>query len=456
MKLKSISYTVATAIMLALGMQSCRDFVEVDTYSDRTLTRTSDYQYVMNNSTNFAVTVMLPLISSDDLASYAADVSNTWQYSPEYYNAFTWAANYYGDNQKDGAWLSLYKQIYVCNEVLYGVMGSKDGTTEMKNSVAAEAKVQRAFAYFTLANLYSPVYNPASADTQMGLPLLLTPSLVKNLSRVSLQKIYEAILDDLLTAVAHLPNYPAYNYHPSKLAAYTLLSRTYLAMRNFTESAKYADLALALDPQLNDLQQYKGKKSSFPRTLDDPEIILQKKAAAQTFNAPLNPELVSLYDANDLRFQMFLGMNSYLKGYTYLWPSFHSPNYIELGLKVPEIILNRAEVYAREGNAEKTADMLNKLRVKRFEANKYVALQASDIKDDLLQAVINERRREFVGTDIRWFDQRRLNMDPAYAKTVTREYKGTTYKLEPNSPRYVYPIEASLLVDNPEIGQSPR
>jgi hypothetical protein len=125
-------------------------------------------------------------------------------------------------------------------------------------------------------------------------------------------------------------------------------------------------------------------------------------------------------------------------------------------LNSPEIILNRAEVYARQNNVAKVVELLNLLRKKRFAASKYIALSPTDISGDLLQSVVDERRREFVGTDLRWYDMRRLTLDGNYFKPVSRTLNGQTYTLTASSPRLIYPINQEVLTLNPEIGQNPR
>ncbi|MCW2263166.1 MULTISPECIES: RagB/SusD family nutrient uptake outer membrane protein [Sphingobacterium] len=450
-----ISYKIVFAglfLCSAMITTSCRKFVEVDTFSSRTLKYTTDYEALINNSSNFGTSYILPLVTGDDVDTKVEAVQNSW--STDFQNAFIWSAQFFSQEQQDGGWNNLYKQVQISNTILNGVFESENGTLEAKNRIAAEAKVHRAFAYLALVNQYAPIYNPAQASTQMGVPLLLTPDLFQNLARASLQKVYDQIISDLTSAVDYLPNYPTFNYHPSKIAIYGLMSRTYLFMRDFEKAAGYADLALALSPKLNDLQVYKGNISTFPRLLVDPEVLFSKTSAG-SFMAPINPDLVNLYQATDLRFQMWLGTNVFFQGYQYVRPNFTYQG-IYVGVKVPEILLNRAELYARAGNLEKTVEFLNKLRINRFEKTNYIPLQIVDISGDPLQAVINERRREFVGTDLRWFDMRRLTLDSGYYKSVTRTYKGVNYTLEASSARFVYPINQDILNLNPEIGQNPR
>ncbi|WP_286862683.1 MULTISPECIES: RagB/SusD family nutrient uptake outer membrane protein [Sphingobacterium] len=440
-----------------LFVSSCRKFVEVDQYDKRTLKTTDDYLYLLNNKSNFESSYVLPLITSDNIApEVALSASSAW--GENYQRAYIWNAYFYVDNQQDVAWNNLYKQIYIANEILGGVMESQNGTTAQKLAVAAEARVHRAFAYYALANQYAPIYDPTKAEGQQGLPLLLTADLFQNLSRVSLARIYEQIVTDLSTATENLSNYPTFNYHPSKIAAYALLSRVYLTMRNFEESGRYADLALALDPTVYNLEDY-TKEVTFPRLIDDKEVLLSKVSAGYVLG-PLNPELISLYREGDLRLKLFIGNDAgTYKGYKYMKPVFNSSGYTNnsyVGLSSPEILLNRAEVYARQNNSAQVVALLNLLRKKRFAADKYVALTAADVSGDLLQSVIDERRREFVGTDLRWYDMRRLTLDGSYFKAVSRTFNGQTYTLTASSPRLVYPINQEVLTLNPEIGQNPR
>lgn len=443
---------VATCLLALISAESCREYVEVDTYSSRTLKYTTDYQYLLNNSSNFSSSYILPMVTSDHVATTLETVHTTW--NTEFQNAYVWAEQFYNSNQSDIGWNNMYTHIYTANEILDGVMDSENGSEQEKNSIAAEAKVHRAFAYLSLVNQYAPIYTPGQASSQQGLPLLTKPDLFQDLSRATLQKVYDQIITDLSTALDFLPNYPTWNYHPSKIAVYTLLSRVYLITRDFELAGEYADLALALAPGLNDLQVYKDITSGHPVLLEDPEVLLSKTASG-TFNAPVNPELIALYDEHDLRLQMWLGYSNSLQGYQYIRPNFTYQG-IYIGVRTPEIILNRAEVYARSGNLEKTVEMLNKLRIARFETANYVALTPADISADPLQFVIDERRREFVGTDIRWYDMRRLTLDAGYYEPVVRIYNDVSYTLEANSPRFVYPISEGILELNPEIGQNPR
>jgi len=448
--MKNITYKICLGLFLVAISSSCRKYVEVEQYGERTLKYTEDFQYLINNRLNFEGSYILPLVTNDDMAT--TDMNHQNSMSAEIKSAYVWAPVYYGDTQTDIGWNNLYQCIYTCNEILFSVMSSQNGTEVQKKTIYAEALVQRAFAYLMLANQYAEVYDPSKAS-QIGIPLLTSPDLFQKLDRSNLKKVYDQVLSDLDQAIPSLPNTGSNNGHASKVSAYALLSRTHLFMRNFALAGEFADKALAINSSLNTLESYIGKTATFPRRHEDPEVLLSRTSAGR-FLSELNPELLNLFPAGDVRLELFTGTTAGVPGRAYIRPNFNEFS-SHTGLSVPEMILNRAEVYAREANVSKTLELLNKLRKTRIKAAVYQDLVISD-PAGLLAAVINERRREFMGTGLRWFDQRRLNLDAGFAKPYVRTFQGQQYTLSPGSNRYIYPIAPAILDLNPEIQQSPR
>jgi hypothetical protein len=142
---------------------------------------------------------------------------------------------------------------------------------------------------------------------------------------------------------------------------------------------------------------------------------------------------------------------------TYTGRGFGIPRYsqttgINVGVSVPEMYLIAAECYARLGQTQKAIDNLNIVRAKRYKSGQSYQVSASTSKE-ALDLVLVERQKEFIGKGFRWFDQKRLNLDPVYQKTYTRVFKGQTYTLAPNSAGYVFPINQNYIDLNPELGK---
>ena len=76
--------------------------------------------------------------------------------------------------------------------------------------------------------------------------------------------------------------------------------------------------------------------------------------------------------------------------------------------------------------------------------------------EKLLNLILDERRRECICEGTRWFDLKRLNKDPRFAKTITHTLYGETYTLEPDDNHYVLPIPLIVTNQNPLIEQNPR
>lgn len=451
--------TIYLFIAAALVFSGCRKYVEIEQPGMRTLYRTDDYQAIMNNTQVLELTCYYPELASDEVN--IKDENFQTGMVTQNANAYIWANNIFGDFS-DGDWDNLYHQIYYCNLVTTGIASSQGGTDVQKQGILAQALVHRAYAYFTLVNIYAKQYDPATAASDPGVPVLLQPDFTSSLARKSVKDVYDLVINDLKSALPGLPNTGAYSIYPSQAAVYGVLARVALQQGDYVNAEKYADSALTRQNTLLNLEDYASGQTLFPLKLQNPEIIFEKRMTTpQAAIFPLSDELLNLFDTLDLRYKMYTtpGANFPQRPFTggrgYYEP-FITQEGVYTGICVPEMMLIAAECEARAGNSTAAVDGLNALRKHRFKAAEYKAFTVPANKADMLQMVINERRRELMGRCFRWFDQKRLFKDPAFAKTVTRTFLGQTYTLAPNSPAYVFPIANIYIQQNPEITQNPR
>ncbi|MBB6239644.1 hypothetical protein HDC90_004302 [Pedobacter sp. AK013] len=445
---------------LAITLASCRKYVEIDQLSIRTLKYTSDFRNTMNNNNVLEGTFSYPILSGDDTEIMDATRQNTL--GDILSNVYTWAPKYTSESQSDGDWEKQYKTIYVCNQVLDGVLASQNGTEAEKQKIYAEALVHRAYAYLILVNMYGKQYNGTTAATDLGVPLLTTPNLYAKLNRAPVAEVYTQILKDLRISISRLPAVADYNVRPAKVSAYAVFAKTYLSMRDFNNAALYADSALALQNGLLDLKAYENAAGTIPVRLSNPEIIFSKIANVALPAISISNDLLNSLGTTDLRYKLFTDVRSRFGGqFSTSFTGRASCRYlinefvINNGPTVPEMMLIKAECLARAGNTTDAMTLVNNLRIKRFTTANYTPLTAADA-NDALRIVIEEKRREFFGTGMRWFDQKRLNLDSDFALTKSRNFKGVDYTLQPNSNLYLYPIGDKYILLNPELQQNPR
>lgn len=229
----------------------------------------------------------------------------------------------------------------------------------------------------------------------------------------------------------------------------------------------YADSVLIYRSTLNDLSTITTvSTANYPQRIHDPEILLSKIAyggisAYSPTAMRLSQSVLNLLGTKDKRYTLFTATSAdvlYTGDKDPDGRCFYRDKVLNearnIGPSVPEMMLIKAEYYARNGNSAAAMEWVNKLRVKRFSAADYTPLEATDANDALVK-VINERHREFFCRMLRWWDMRRLKDDSLFQMTLTRTLSGTTYTLEPSSNRYVFPIPSYQVVLNPEMEQNP-
>jgi tetratricopeptide (TPR) repeat protein len=463
-------YLIYIGILSTL-LTSCDNYVDIKTEGKLIPEETVNYRYLLQGAGTFNRTYSLVDVAADDVVmrdDHAAYFNK--YYSSAYYKPFLktykWSDEIYATGETDSDMNSLYAALYTCNVIISEVMTSKNGTDAERLAIKGEAQVHRAFIFLTLVNVFGKAYDPATATTDLGIPLLTKPTVTDNITRASVKEVYDLIIKDLTEAIASglKPVQTGRNVaYPSKAAAYGLLARTNLYMGNYAEALQNAESALALQNSLLNLEDYQSLGDySWPRTYQDPEIMLSKESSAYMYS-PLvlsfSDEFLNTFDTRDLRYQLYtrplsvMTYGSLTQGRAYCKESL-SGDARNAGPTVPEMYVIKAECEARAGNAGTAMNTINTLRKKRFKASDYTDLTAVDANDALLK-VLAERRRELMGRGgFRWADLKRLNKDPRFAKTITRTYLTESFTIEPNGNRYEFPFASIYFDYAPDLKQN--
>jgi starch-binding outer membrane protein, SusD/RagB family len=137
--------------------------------------------------------------------------------------------------------------------------------------------------------------------------------------------------------------------------------------------------------------------------------------------------------------------------------------YTRMGIELPDLLLMRAELEARENNLTSAVTDVQTLRNNRIPpAVAGVPAATQTNQTALIQFIISERTREFAETGARWFDMRRLSNDPLFPNVSTATHKlynddagdtFTTFTLTP--ARLTLRIPPYYLSQNPGMVDNP-
>src|SRR5882757_760393 len=278
-------YLVFTAALLT-GMISCKKYTEITPKGAFVPTATADFRllldetYLRGKSVGFFSTYSNDILVDDDMVlnGFSITFLNADQLSANHYQE-----NIYLESETDPDWEGMYNQIYTCNLVITEVMASTGGTDVQKQQLMAEARVHRAFAYFSLVNLYGKQYNPATASSDLGVPIRQGLDFTEKLPRKSVNEVYNYLINDLKLAVPHLsasPD-PAARNRPVKPTAYTLISRASLFKNDLAAAYAYADSSLKSYNTLVDFNALPPNPAFpaalvYPINFQNPETLVEK------------------------------------------------------------------------------------------------------------------------------------------------------------------------------------
>lgn len=457
----------ATLILSGCG----KDFLEQKRDESQLTPKTiNDYQLLLDNFTNISnnASIHLSLVAGDEFKAPDELIKQYLGGLPFQPNAYLWEKEIYGG--KEGLdWNNAYHRILYTNLALQVDKLKPANAQEQAawNNVKGSALFIRAYSYFQLAMLFCQPYDAKTASTDPGVPLKQDYDITEKLPRGTVSDVYNLITRDLELAISLLPEKQQYPTRPIRAAAATLLARTYMHMGDYAKMRDYSDLALKLNGTITDFNTMTTFKAAsfYPGDygVSNPEILFYSQVsrpglASLKFDA--DPQLLALYEEGDLRDSAYFKLEN---GFMSFKASLAGPIYSTFaGITNTEALLMRAEANARLNQKDAALEDLNKLRKVRYRNDinaatsepYYKPATAADA-NEALKLIVKERRLEFFFRGIRWEDLRRLNKDPQFATTLHRTYNNNSYVLEPNSPRYTFPLPDNEIQTN-NYPQNPR
>lgn len=475
-------YWISTLLLLGCLPLSCKkDFLDIEPKGYLIAGQVSDYDAMLNSGFSLGVPCLFML--GDEIAALVTPFEATSSRFEK--NAFKWLDDIYLPTDELTDYDRFNNQLYVYNKIINEVMGATGGTDQQKRSIRAEALASRAYIYLMLVNLYAKPYYRSTANTDLGIPLVKDADVTQTkFIWATIQQTYDQLIEDLNLAIPNLPQKVSNRIRMSSAAAKTLLAKAYVFMGKF-------ELALPLlDATIKELQgasiavglynfnkELAASGAFYPINVDtgparnillnDQEIIYLKTGLNfynYIYNGfILHRQTVDLFGPNDLRRKF---MTPYAIFSSKLLPlgmmRAYGKGYSNLGVNVPDMYLLRAECRARLGEIGTAAQELFDFRQMRMPmADAIVPTAVAANKNALIQFILDERIREFALNGDRWFDMRRLSVDPEFAHTVGKNHYiydengqvTATYNLKPE--RLTLRIPLYIMAANPTMPQNP-
>ncbi|MDO5979180.1 RagB/SusD family nutrient uptake outer membrane protein [Flavivirga spongiicola] len=440
---------------ILITFTSCDDYLDVEPIGLVVPENVEHFDLLLNGERNIVFTSDQDdlVISANDFVPGTFSFGNLDDPSNQTLQLFSWNSDLYTDSDPKQIWSLPYANIYTFNSVANSVENASLVPTYVEGDkvrIKAEAQTQRAFEYWMLVNSFAKQYDASTAASDLGVPLVTTADVSQTTpQRSTVQEIYDFILKDLEEAVVNLSSEPVNLARPSKGAAYAMLSRVKLYMGAYAEAITYADLALAENSFIADY-------TVGIDDLEDENYMRKMMGVGLGYRGgPLTSSLVNIFDATDARLTELTRDNFNGDGTTIITSIFTQR--VTIWPTVPEVHLIKAECNVRLNNDSAAIDDLNTVRVKRIPA--YTNLTDADFVSnaELLAFTLEEKRRETFRMNLRWFELKRLNLEPATATTLVHTLPDgvTSFTLTPGANNWVFPIPQQVL-NFADLEQNPR
>ncbi len=455
----------------------------MQSYNDAEQTLTGIYSMMKSSALWSGHLTLLPDIQADLV--YAVD-----GYSNTYGQHWLWDIRS-TNSEIESVYASLYGIISNCNFFLERIdnivaQQTDDNRITILEQYTGEVYTIRALCYSELLKLFCKAYNPATADTDLGVVLRKHYSTTERSVRASMKDSYEFVLSDLKKAEEILnPDYDAYSsYYMTNAVAHALHARVALYMQDWEAAIEHStevigrDTHYILDPANI---EWNGGMTYFDRMWNydtSYETLWQVGFTPTSMGGALGQVFLSfnndytyyypdyvpaqwvlnLYTSGDMRYSSYFATLTTGYDHALTWPLlikyYGNQEFISYVIyhvvmpkpfRLAEQYLIRAEAYCRQENPNFSlaSKDLTTLRENRFTSGGgSIALS----QENFIEEIANERVRELFMEGHRLQDIKRWGNLYRGGEGFTREQQnhtleaGSTLSVKANDPRFVWPI----------------
>ena len=459
--------TLLLVFVLLTTLASCKkSFLEILPKGRIIATKTSDYDLLLNQLDLINIPSNSQVLLGDEISFIEPGWTGATFKEKQ---LFKWEPDLYNADEDASETLIPTRNLYIYNKVINEVMDATEGTELTKKSIQAEAYAGRAWTNFLLIQYFGKPYQASTAATDPGFPLINQADInAKNFTRASVQQIYDLIVSDLTNAIPNITSVGVpFRSRMSKAAAQGILAKVYIFMGKYEEALPLLNASidnLSKSAVNTSLVNYTTAFQGSPTIVNDIENVYAKNMSYPYASAGnrllwLTPEAAALFKASDQRLIRLYLSTTFPNGLK-LYKRTVTGTY-NIGLRVPDLYLLRAEVKARLedlAGAKADVELLRQNRMPAADVPVPAAIAAN--KPALLKFIIEERIREFAVTGYRWFDMRRLSVDPLFGTNTFQHlvYNATgvvseTFNFKPE--RFVLRFSPKIMSENPTLQNNP-
>ena len=484
-----------TAVLLCILMSSCNEFLTLTPHDTKVVSSVEDYRDILASFMRYLKTPTLPSqdvvmgVGLTTLPFYSSEVDGSLSIYTGEANLTTESAYYYDRNNNvytqtgknsltwlntnNSAWNNIYSFLGPINLIINGVETADGDDENLRNRVLGEALTWRAYAFYKLLQLYSPM-----KDDRLGIPVYLTPDKAIGEAmpeRKTQTEVFKQITDDCGRALELLTKTTNndWNYAWSTDFLNAMLADVYTwkacsgaaedtDWQNAEQYATTAMLGRNLTSSADILRTiFDCSDDEYSKEIKNDEFFIRIVDGRYTYicdfqyayyedggvaDGLVNTKNYRKFADNDIRKKIWFSSDGTHNDKYNIMGSDMSQGCL-MPFRLADMYLIKAEALVRQGKTEEGKAILDEFRSHRYTGD--VPTTVSD-QTSLLKAIHDERFLEFyMEGDKVWLDMKR------FGDTMERTIAGEKNTLASDDFRYCFPIPATEMEANKKMEQNP-